>query len=54
MITSRNIEVLNYLRLFSDFLGDEEETSQESLETLLGDESISIPAKDTIEKDTIQ
>ncbi|MEP0263657.1 DUF2723 domain-containing protein [Dokdonia sp.] len=48
-------EFNNYLRLFSFFYDDEEETqSLESLETLLGEESISIPAEDTIEKDTIQ
>jgi hypothetical protein len=48
-------EFNNYLRLFSFFYDDEEEAqSLESLETLLGEESISIPAEDTIEKDTIQ
>lgn len=55
LIEAKAEEFNNYLRLFT-FFGDEEDEAQspESLETLLGDESIPIPAQDTIEKDTIQ
>lgn len=54
LIEAKAQEFNNYLRLFSFFLDEEETQNPESLETLLGDESIPIPAQDTIEKDTIQ